>query len=141
MFTSGKSIKGDEDLQGILQDRDAYAIPLEQIANVSGNRGVLRPSLKVAWHPHPGDPSATKVEFVQKSRPRTLDDVRSAISEWVPTIDQAAKNEIVLPELQTESPAAPAQPQMNESELRSRVLEDTKGWAMERVLSNFERSG
>ncbi len=126
VFTSGKSIKGDEDLQGILQDRDVYAIPLEQIANVSGNRGVLRPSLKVAWHPHPGDPSATKVEFVQKSRPRTLDDVRSAISEWVPTIDQAAKNEIVLPELQTESPAAPAQPQMNESELRSRVLEDLK---------------
>jgi hypothetical protein len=126
VFASEKSIKGDADAQSILQDSDAYAIPLEQIANVSGNRGILRPSLKVTWHPQPGDPSTTKLEFVQKSSPRTLDDVRSAISEWVPTIDQAAKNEIVLPELQAKSPVVHAQPQMNESELRARVLEDLK---------------
>ncbi|HYB03530.1 MAG TPA: hypothetical protein VED17_03650 [Nitrososphaerales archaeon] len=124
VFASGKSIKGDGGVQDILQDRSAYAIPLEQIANVSGNRGILRPSLKVAWHPQPGDPSTTKLEFVQKSSPRTLDDVRNAISEWVPTIDQAARNEIVAPELQADTPSISAQPAINESELRSRVLDD-----------------
>ena len=91
---------------------------------MSGNRGILRPSLKVAWHPQPGDPSTTKLEFVQKSSPRTLDDVRNAISEWVTTIDQAARNEIVAPELQAENPSIPVQLAINESELRSRVLDD-----------------
>lgn len=128
VFVSEKSIKPEDNVQDFLHNSAAFSIPLEQVANASGNRGILRPSLKIAWHPQPGDPASTKIEFVQKSAPRTLDDVKNAVSEWVTTIDQAAKNEIVLPELQqAETPAAPA---INEGELRARVLEelDDKKW-------------
>ena len=121
-FISTNSIKEEDKVQDFLQNPSAFSIPLDQIANASGNRGLLRPSLKVSWHPQPGDPASTKVEFVQKSAPRTLDDVKNAVSEWVTTIDQAARNEIVPPELQeTEVPTAPT---INEGELRGRVLED-----------------
>jgi hypothetical protein len=121
VFAAGKSVRGDNDAQSILHERDTYAIPLDQIANVSGNRGILRPSLKVAWHEQAGDVATTKLEFVQKNGPRTLDDVKNAISEWVPIIDQAARSEIELPELQVESHP---QPVVNEGELRSHVLEE-----------------
>jgi len=121
-FISTNAIKEEDKVQDFLQNPSSFSIPLDQIANASGNRGILRPSLKVSWHPQPGDPAATKVEFVQKSAPRTLDDVKNAVSEWVTTIDQAAKNEIVPQEFQeTAGPTAPA---VNEGELRARVLED-----------------
>ena len=121
VFATGKSVRGDNDVQGILQGQDTYAIPLDQIANVSGNRGILRPSLKVTWHEQAGDLATTKIEFVQKNGPRTLDEVRNAISEWVPIIDQAARSEIEIPELQIESSP---QPVANERELRSHVLDE-----------------
>jgi hypothetical protein len=119
VFAPAKSAPANGDVQNTLHQPDAYAIPLEQVANVSGNRGILRPSLKVNWHEQPGDSSTTKVEFMQKSGPRTMDDVRNAISEWVPLIDQAARSELDIPELQTETPSQPA---IDETELRKRVL-------------------
>lgn len=127
LFARGESIKGDSDLQRILHNPEAFSIPLEQVASVSGNRGFLRPSLKVVWRNAPADQSTTKTEFMQKNGPRNLDDAKNAISEWGPIIERAAVSDVDPAEFQTNSATEPA---IDETELRTRVLEelDDKQW-------------
>ncbi len=120
VFAVGKSAQEDADVQELLQERDAFAIPLEQIVTVSGNRGILRPSLNVVWHNLPGDPSTTKTEFLQKYRPANMEELKSAINEWVPLVEKAATSDMEAPEAQTKS----VESTIDEGELRSRVLEE-----------------
>jgi hypothetical protein len=121
VFATGNSVQ-ESDVKKILQDRNVFAIPLDQIANVSGNRGLLRPSLNVMWHDPPGDPSLTKTEFLQKYRPANIDDLRNAINEWGPLIERAATSDIGE-EVQSEKPKIEV-PKIDDDQLKSRVLEE-----------------
>jgi len=119
-FAQNESIGQDSDVQKILQKRDLLSIPLDQIANVSGNRGIIRPSLRVVWHNPPGDPTSTKTEFTQKNGPRSMEEARNGVNEWVPLIEKAAVSDEVEP-LELNNVAETA---ADESELKSRVLEE-----------------
>ena len=50
VFVAGQELAEDDDIQKMLDEADALSIPLDQIATVTGNRGVLRQSLTVVWH-------------------------------------------------------------------------------------------
>lgn len=119
-FAQNESVRDDSDVQKILQKRDLFSVPLDQIVTVSGNRGIIRPSLRIVWHNPPGDPSSTKTEFTQKNGPRSLEEARNGINEWVPLIEKAATSNTVEPVQLNDEMESTA----NEGELRSRVLEE-----------------
>jgi hypothetical protein len=118
VFAKGKVNLANEEVPQILRGRDLFAIPLEQIANVSGNRGILRPSLNVSWRNQPGDQSTTKTEFLQNYRPKNLEEARNGINEWVPLIERAAVSDV------EDSPTETQSATVDENELKSRVLEE-----------------
>ncbi len=121
VFAAGESLQEDADVQKVLQDGDVFSIPLDQIANVTGNRGFLRPSLKVIWHSAPGDSNTTKTEFLQKNAPRSIEDAKNSINEWGSLIEHAAVSDVEAPEFQVASPVVS---KIDDAELRSRVLEE-----------------
>jgi hypothetical protein len=122
IFVEGKGSLKDSELQSVLQENDHFTIPLPQVANVSGKQGFLRPSLTVAWHPTPEDPSSTKTDFLQKYRPQNLEDARNGINQWVAVIEQAATSDLDLAPLEMKNEEE--QPTIDDSELRSRLLEE-----------------
>jgi len=118
-FVIGKLDLPDEDISRILQQEEIFEIPLEQIATVSGNRGILRPSLNVIWRNQPGSDATTKTEFLQNYRPKNLEEARNGINEWVPIIENAA-----VPESEISSSDLDKVPSVDEKELRSRILDE-----------------
>ena len=120
VFVPGKNALVTAEVPQILQDRENFSIPLEQVATVSGNRGILRPSLNVVWHNPPGDPSTTKIDFLQNYRPKNLEEAKNGINEWVPLIEKAATSDISSEEMVVESPLS----KVDNAELKTRVLEE-----------------
>ena len=121
VFVPGRSGVSNAEISQVLQSGENFAIPLEQIATVSGNRGILRPSLNVVWHNSSGDSSTTKTDFLQNYRPKNLEEARNGINEWVPLIEKAATSDVSLEELPVEETPLNS---VDEAELESRVLEE-----------------
>jgi hypothetical protein len=118
-FVTGKLDTTDtKDISKILQGGEVLEIPLDQVVNVTGNRGILRPSLNVVWRNQPGSDETTKTEFIQNYRPKNLEEARNGINEWVPFIEKAA-----VPD--DEGSLQPTgEPIVDEKELKSRVLDE-----------------
>lgn len=119
-FVQNETLGDDSGAQKILQKRDLFSIPLNQVVTVSGNRGIIRPSIKVVWHSLPGDPTSTKTEFTQKNGPRSLEEARNGIDQWVQLIEKAATSDEVEPPKMNEG----LEPNVDSGELKLHVLEE-----------------
>jgi hypothetical protein len=64
-------------------EKALIVIPVDSVAAVSGQRGILRTSLVIDWHNPPGSATVTKTEFLQRSRPPN----QKAINDWIPSIE------------------------------------------------------
>lgn len=117
VFAAGKSTLTPDEIKKVMQDRDAFSISLEQIANVTGNRGILRPSLQVIWRNAPEDQTTMRTDFIQNYRPKTLEEATNGINEWVSAIEGGA---LADGDLKSGESAAI----VDQSELKSKVLEE-----------------
>lgn len=116
-FVTGKVNLADKDISSTLQGGNVSEIPLDNVAAVTGNRGILRPSLIVLWHNQPGDQNTTRTEFIQNYKPKNLEEVRNGINEWAPLIEENAIPNEEGSNLESES-------KVSEKELRGRVLDE-----------------
>ncbi|MDA4111307.1 MAG: zinc ribbon domain-containing protein [Thaumarchaeota archaeon] len=82
----------ETDVQNTLQ-KSLLTIPLDSIATVSGQRGILRLTLIVNWHDPPGNSATTRTEFVQRYRSPNPPANQIAINEWIPLIEKEALGE------------------------------------------------